>query len=73
MANKTYRVNRFGTKLFYLNSQYHREDGPAVECIDNYCEFYLNGNYYPFQDYLKELKKIGKNNKEIMLIALKYG
>jgi hypothetical protein len=62
-----------GTKFWYLNGQRHREDGPAIEIFNGKKAWFLNGNHCYFQDYLKELKKMGKSDKEIMLIALKYG
>ena len=32
-----------GDKRWYLNGNYHREDGPAVEYPNGYKEWYLNG------------------------------
>jgi hypothetical protein len=62
-----------GTKFWYLNGQCHRKNGPAVEDINGYKEWRLNNIIYTFQDYLKKLKEIGKSDKDIMLLALKYG
>jgi hypothetical protein len=30
-----------GTKLWYLNGKLHREDGPAIEYLNGYKEWYL--------------------------------
>jgi len=42
---KTYKVevDDGGSKYWYLNDQYHREDGPAIECADGDKHWYLNG------------------------------
>jgi hypothetical protein len=61
-----------GIKEWCLNGKLHREDGPAYEGTNGYKEWYLNGYLYEFQDYLKELKKIGKSDGDIMLLCLKY-
>ena len=39
-------VNRNGTKRWYLNGKYHREDGPAVEFANGTKEWYLNGELH---------------------------
>jgi len=36
-------VDKYGTKRWFLNGKYHREDGPAVEYADGYRAWYLNG------------------------------
>ena len=45
MNHKTYKVKVYanGNKFWYLNSQYHREDGPAIEWADGSKHWYLNG------------------------------
>ena len=30
-------------KIWYLNGQLHREDGPAIECEDGHKEWYIHG------------------------------
>jgi hypothetical protein len=42
MIEYTVRVDRDRTE-WYLNGQYHREDGPAVEFENGYKEWWLNG------------------------------
>ena len=36
-------VDSVGTKIWRLNGQYHRVDGPAVEYASGHKEWYLNG------------------------------
>ena len=35
-------IDEYGTKRWWLNGQYHREDGPAVEYADGSKFWYLN-------------------------------
>jgi hypothetical protein len=35
-------INADGTKQWYLNGQYHRTDGPAIEYASGSKEWYLN-------------------------------
>jgi len=37
------KVYNNGSKYWYLNGQYHREDGPAIEYTDGDKFWYLNG------------------------------
>jgi len=39
-------VNNVGTKRYYLDEKYHREDGPAIELADGGKEWYLNGKHH---------------------------
>ena len=43
MIEYTVRVYTDGTKFWYLNDKYHREDGPAVERADGTKSWFLNG------------------------------
>ena len=36
-----------GKRVWHLNGQLHREDGPAVEWPDGMCEWWLNGERQP--------------------------
>ena len=42
MIEYTVKVDEYGTKSWYLNGKYHREDGPACEYADGNKEWYLN-------------------------------
>ena len=43
MNKSKVKVSPNGTKCWYLNGKYHREDGPAIEYADGDKEWYLNG------------------------------
>jgi hypothetical protein len=46
MTNKSEsETDEYGTKRWFLNGKYHREDGPAVEYANGSKEWYLNDNY----------------------------
>jgi len=57
----------FEYKIEYYNElgQLHRTDGPAVEYINGYCFWYLNGKSYTEQRYNIESLKF-KNEKNII-------
>jgi hypothetical protein len=57
-----------GEKWWLLNDKVHREDGPAVECADGRREWYLNGEKFSFEDYIQELKLLGKEEAVINLL-----
>ena len=40
------RTGPDGTKYWFLNGEYHREDGPAIEYPDGTKEWRLNGEYH---------------------------
>jgi hypothetical protein len=42
----TVHVDADGTKCWYLNGRFHREDGPAIECADGRKYWYLNGRFH---------------------------
>ena len=39
-------IGQNGTKIWLLNGELHREDGPAVEYYDGTKEWYLDGKYH---------------------------
>ena len=39
-------VDNFGIKRWYLNGRLHREDGPAVECVNGSKAWYINGKLH---------------------------
>jgi hypothetical protein len=39
-------INKYGTKCYYLNDKYHREDGPAVEHLNGDKRWYQNDNLH---------------------------
>jgi hypothetical protein len=47
MTPQYIRINEDGDKTYWKNKEMtilHREDGPAIECVDGYKVWYLNGN-----------------------------
>jgi hypothetical protein len=44
MIEYTVKVHTNGTKSWYLNGKFHREDGPAIEWSDGTKSWWLNGN-----------------------------
>jgi hypothetical protein len=46
MKTYTVTVDTLGTKRWYFNDQYHREDGPAIEYPDGSKCWHLNGNLH---------------------------
>lgn len=39
-------IDKHGNKRWYLNGEYHREDGSAVEYVDGGKEWWINGNLH---------------------------
>ena len=44
---RTFEINKRGTKFWYLNGKLHREDGPAIEYPNGDGFWYLNGKMMP--------------------------
>ena len=43
MKEYTVKVDKYGSKYWYLDDKLHREDGPAIECVDGTKYWFLNG------------------------------
>lgn len=65
---KEYQVKVYpgGTKIWYLNDQLHREDGPAIECANGTKEWYPNGRLLSE----KEFKQIIQHRKEMTIAQI---
>ena len=65
---KEYQVKVYpdGTKMWYLNGQLHREDGPAIEYADGSKAWYLNGKEFTE----KEFKQRTQSYKEVTVAQL---
>ena len=50
-------IDNGGTKRWYLNDEFHRTDGPAIEYIDGDKAWYLNGEELSQEDYLQITRK----------------
>ena len=46
MIEYTVTVCDNGDRKWFLNGEYHREDGPAIEFISGYKAWYLNGEFH---------------------------
>ncbi len=57
-----------GSKWWYLNDKLHREDGPAFEYPDGTKYWFLNGKKFSFEDYIQELRILGKEEAVINLL-----
>jgi hypothetical protein len=49
-----------GGKSYYLNGNLHREDGPAIEFLGGYKEWYINGRkvYCTTQEQFEQLMRL---------------
>jgi uncharacterized protein YodC (DUF2158 family) len=58
-----------GTKYWYLNDKFHREDGPAIEYISGTKAWHLNGNLHredgPAVEFASGHKEWWINNKQL--------
>ena len=57
-----------GAKSWFLNGKRHREDGTAIEYADGTKRWYLNDIKFSFEDYIQELKLLGKEETVINLL-----
>lgn len=44
------KVLNDNTVRYLKNGEYHREDGPAIECPNGYSVYYYNGLHYGNED-----------------------
>ena len=69
MIEYTVKVYASGSKYWYLNGNYHREDGPAVEYADGSKYWFLNGKYHredgPAAEYANGDKSWYLNGKKV--------
>jgi hypothetical protein len=40
------KVSEDGTRVWYLNGELHRQDGPAIKCPNGHREWWLNGQLH---------------------------
>ena len=40
------KIDKYGSKHWYINGLLHREDGPAIEWIDGHKHWFLNGKLH---------------------------
>jgi len=60
-------INSNGDKIWYKNSLYHREDGPAVEHASGDKEWYIENKLHTQEEFEKliKLRIFGKYEKWI--------
>ena len=72
MIEYTVKVYTNGTKYWYLNGKYHREDGPAVEYADGDKSWYLNGEWVTEEGHKKRTSKTTCEGKVVEIDGIKY-
>jgi hypothetical protein len=69
MSQPEMKIEQDGTKMWYLNGELHREDGPAVEYPDGTKHWFLNGEYHcedgPAFEYADGTKMWYLNGKSV--------
>ena len=68
MANNPV-IDKDGTKAWYRDGKFHREDGPAIIEPDGYQAWWDNGVEYSFDDWAKELNL---SQEQIIKLKIKY-
>jgi len=60
---KRFSILTYGRKMWFLNKNLHREDGPAIDYDNGTKEWYLEGYWFRKEkDYWKELKRYKKES-----------
>ena len=58
MKTYTIKIDNDGNKSWYSNDKLHRENGPAIENVNGYKEWWLNGQHVSEQDVLNLLETL---------------
>jgi hypothetical protein len=53
MSQPSLYIDHYGNKRWFLNGNYHREDGPAIKFKDGKKCWFLNGKEYSFEKWFK--------------------
>ena len=56
MSQPEMKVGPNGSKWWYLNDEYHREDGPAIEYASGTKLWYLNGKEVSWEQVFRQAK-----------------
>ena len=56
MSQPEMKVGPNGSKWWYLNDEYHREDGPAIEYASGTKLWYLNGKEVAWEQVFRQAK-----------------
>ncbi len=69
MSQPELKIEQDGTKMWYLNGELHREDGPAIEYENGTKVWFLNGKYHredgPVIEHPDGEKRWYLNDKEV--------
>ena len=57
MSKPVCRINKYGTKYWFVNGELHREDGPAIECPDGTKSWYLCGKGLSEEEHFESVSK----------------
>ena len=60
-----------GSRIWFLNDQLHRTDGPAIEHASGLRFWYLNNRQYKFDEWAKALGIY--DTDEFVMMRLTYG
>ena len=72
MSGYKVEVDTNGTKCWYLNGKFHREDGPAVERTDGTKSWYLGGKPLTEQEHKEATTKATCDGKEVVIDGITY-
>ena len=72
MIEYTVKIWDDGTKIWFLNGEYHREDGPAVVLYDGSEEWWLNGEMVTEKEHKKRTSKASCQGKVVEIDGIKY-
>ena len=67
----TMKIDLDGDKWWFLGSDLHRADGPAIEHANGVNSWYLDGRILSFDDWLKQTN--GLTDEEKVMYKLQYG
>lgn len=59
-------------QAWYLNGKPHRIGGPARLSNNGLTEWWIDNHIYNFNDYCKELQRLGIPENDIIVLKLKY-
>ena len=62
MIEYTVKVWADGSKFWYLNGEYHREDGPAIEWADGDKFWWLNDEEVTEEEHKRMTSKVSRND-----------
>ena len=56
--------NANGVKIWFVNGKLHRDGGPAIQCLDGYKEWWINGICFTFfKEKYQEVHRIRAQKK----------